>query len=739
MKESSVLDLEDTGLHPKMKKTKNFYFSEKVNLLVKKKKSKRVFEKKENDDLKSNFVSIFKWLRNNENRNLIKHRFFCFLFGINDEKFGTNFYIEKIKNLFSYNEKSLIISFLHLVIGDPLLAIWLIDEPEEILSIFQESCYEISKDIFKDFSIKNNSIWIRISELPTTEFFRNCKGNKINQLIKIKGVAVSKTEVFSNFNCYKLICLKCLEIQKTLFFPKDKNKAFFTNCFNCKSQGPFQINWTQTENSNFQKILLQELAEFTPVGSIQSKKEVILKNDLIDYVKLGEEITVTGILKYSFLENGFSMPKNRFFTITLEANFIEKPKSRNINFVFSFSEERVLKKIFKKKQILNYLLDAFIPSIKKKKTIKLPLLLSLFGFEIPKKNNNFLIKSGINILVIGDPSSGKSQMLKGFEKLAPKSIFLTGQGSSTKGLTASLKYETISEDWILEGGALVFADKGFCLIDGVEKLGVQDHIFLMEAMDHQTISIKKNGISNILKTRCTVIATSSPIEDYYRSENSFSKNFPGEENFIEKFDILISMRDIIDPLNDDLNGKFIICSHRNASEKKKLSKKAKILQENFFNKENSNFFNPKEKISQKLFKKYILYARNLIKPKLNPINQEFITNFYVLLKNESLNSNISKLSLRHLETIIRLAESSTRLHLREISVKEDISISISVFLFSFIESQPASYRKNLLINFGHYLNLEKDTFEKISKVLRTLMSLNLNFNKNHAKIEKKFF
>src|SRR6056300_849767 len=242
-------------------------------------------------------ISIKNWLRTVKNRDLIKNRFYCFLFGTNDERYGTNFYIEKIKNFFFYGRKSFVISFLHLVIGDPLLAICLIDEQSEMLSIFQESCMEILESLVSDFYELKYFITIRISELPITDSMGKCESKKINQFVKIRGVVVSKTEIYSDLTLYKLICLKCLEIQETVFSSKQNRKALFTICFSCKAQGPFQISWAKSDSSNFQKIYLQQLSQFNKSDGIPSKKEIILRNEYINYVKLGEEITVTGILR----------------------------------------------------------------------------------------------------------------------------------------------------------------------------------------------------------------------------------------------------------------------------------------------------------------------------------------------------------------------------------------------------------------------------------------------------------
>lgn len=685
-------------------------------------------------------ISIKNWLRTVRNRDLIKHRFYCFLFGTNDERYGTNFYIEKIKNFFFYGRKSFVISFLHLVIGDPLLAIWLIDEPSEMLSIFQESCMEIVESLVSDFFEAKYFITIRISELPIIDSMGKCRSKKINQFVKIRGVVVSKTEIYSDLTLYKLICLKCLEIQETVFSSKQNRKALFTICFSCKAQGPFQISWAKSDSSNFQKIYLQQLSQFNKSDGIPSKKEIILRNEYINYVKLGEEITVTGILRYSYSENHVSWRRNPTFTTTIDANYLEKTRKLNFEGIFSIPEEIFLKKIFQTRYILKNLLFSFIPSIYLSKSVKLPLLLSLFSCSPKKPRNSIWPKKGLHVLLIGDPSTGKTQILKAIEQVVSKSIYITSINCTTKGLTASMKYEKMIDDWILEGGALVFADKGFCLIDEIEKLRIPERVFLAEAMEHQFLKIKKGGTSNKFKTRCTIIATTLPIKDYYQSQQSIYRNFSGDENLLEKFDLILPLKDTADNKKDQDIAEFVVKSHQENLDLKCTSSVA------YFSNEKKikgisyrKKFQATELLSKKLLKKYIFYARNWVEPKINLSFQEIISGLYVSLRNEYFSSDSIRPSFKHLEILIRLVESSARIHLREYILKKDLSIGFSVFLYSFMEMQPYSTKKNLYSKFGHFLDLSNEIFKTLLKSLKKLFITDKLLIPNKKRIKKKKF
>jgi DNA replication licensing factor MCM2 len=685
-------------------------------------------------------ISIKNWLKTVKNRDLIKHRFYCFLFGTNDERYGTNFYIEKIKNFFFYGRKSFVISFLHLVIGDPLLAIWLIDEPSEMLSIFRESCTEILENLVSEFFDSKYFITIRISELPIIDSMGKCESKKVNQFVKIRGVVVSKTEIYSDLTLYKLICLKCLEIQETVFSSKQNRKALFTICFSCKAQGPFQISWAKSDSSNFQKIYLQQLSRSNKSGGIPFKKEIILRNEHLNYVKLGEEITVTGILRYCYSENHISWRKNPTFTTNIDANYLEKTQKLNFEGIFNISEEIFLKKVFQTRYILKNLLISFMPSIYLDKSVKLPLLLSLFSCSSKKPRNFLWPKKGLHVLLIGDPSTGKTQILKAIEQVVSKSIYITSINCSTKGLTASLNYEKMTDDWVLEGGALVFADKGFCLIDEIEKLRIPDRVFLNEAMEHQFLKIKKGGTSNKFKTRCTIIATSLPIKDYYQSQQSIYRNFSGDENLLEKFDLILPLKDTADNKKDQDIAEFVVKSHQENLDKDCAGSVA------YFSNEKKTKgisyrkkFQATELLPKKLLKKYIFYARNWVEPKINLAFQEVISDLYVSLRNEYFSSDSIRPSFKHLEIIIRLVESSARVHLREYILKKDLSIGFSVFLHSFMEMQPYSTKKNLYSKFGHFLDLSNEIFRTLLKLLKKLFKINKILDPNKKGIKKKKF
>lgn len=171
------------------------------------------------------------------------------------------------------------------------------------------------------------------------------------------------------------------------------------------------------------------------------------------------------------------------------------------------------------------------------------------------------LRGDINVLMMGDPGTAKSQFLKYVEKTAHRAVFTTGQGASAVGLTASVRKDPITREWTLEGGALVLADKGVCLIDEFDKMNDADRTSIHEAMEQQSISISKAGIVTTLQARCSILAAANPIRGRYNPAVTFSENVELTEPILSRFDVLCVVKDTVDPTVDERLANFVLNSH----------------------------------------------------------------------------------------------------------------------------------------------------------------------------------
>ena len=170
----------------------------------------------------------------------------------------------------------------------------------------------------------------------------------------------------------------------------------------------------------------------------------------------------------------------------------------------------------------------------------------MFGGESKDVQNKHKIRGDINVLLLGDPGTAKSQFLKYTNKLFHRSVYTTGKGASAVGLTAGVHKDPVTKEWTLEGGALVLADKGICLIDEFDKMNDQDRTSIHEAMEQQSISISKAGIVTSLQARCSVIAAANPIKGRYDNQLTFSDNVDLTDPILSRFDVLCVVKDEVD-------------------------------------------------------------------------------------------------------------------------------------------------------------------------------------------------
>lgn len=303
------------------------------------------------------------------------------------------------------------------------------------------------------------------------------------------------------------------------------------------------------------------------------------------------------------------------------------------------------------------------------------------------------IRGDINVLLLGDPGTAKSQVLKYVEKTAHRAVFATGQGASAVGLTASVRKDPITSEWTLEGGALVLADKGTCLIDEFDKMNDKDRTSIHEAMEQQSISISKAGIVTTLQARCAIIAAANPIGGRYNSTIPFQQNVELTEPILSRFDVLCVVRDTVDPEVDTMLAKFVVKSHDRSH--------PNLAEENA-DKAPEDRPESHSPIPQELLRKYIVYAREHVRPKLHNMDEDKVSRLFVDLRRESLATGSFPITVRHLEAIIRISEAFAKMRLSEYVSTSDIDRAIKVTVESFVGAQKVSVKKALARSFAKY-------------------------------------
>lgn len=676
--------------------------------------------------------SITEWIVQPAVSRSIARELKSFLLEYTDDK-GRSVYGARIRTLGEVNAESLEVSYDHLADSKAILALFLATSPTEMLKIFDIVAMEATELHYPNYSQIHQEIHVRISNFPNHLNLRDLRESNLNNLVKISGVVTRRTGVFPQLKYVKFDCLKCGVVLGP-FIQDSNTEVKISFCTNCHVKGPFRINSEKTLYRNYQRITLQEAPGTVPAGRLPRHREIVLLWDLVDAAKPGEDIEVTGIYKNNY--DGQLNAKNGFpvFATVIEANSIRRKESSvsGDGVINSWTEEdeREFRKLSQERGIIDKIIASMAPSIYGHKDIKTALACSLFG-GVPKDvNGKHSIRGDINVLLLGDPGTAKSQILKYAEKTANRAVFATGQGASAVGLTASVRKDPITREWTLEGGALVLADKGTCLIDEFDKMNDQDRTSIHEAMEQQSISISKAGIVTTLQARCAIIAAANPNGGRYNSTLPLSQNVDLTEPILSRFDILCVVRDLVNPELDERLANFVVDSHMRSHPShaedledddddlnqdddeamddeqpentptrptnRKQTRKQKINQ---LNKERESEISP---ISQDLLVKYLNYARIKIHPKLHQMDMDKVSRVYADLRRESISTGSFPITVRHLESILRIAESFAKMRLSDFVSQSDLNRAIKVSIDSFVGTQKITVRRQLQKSFMKY-------------------------------------
>jgi DNA replication licensing factor MCM2 len=427
-----------------------------------------------------------------------------------------------------------------------------------MIEIFDLVTMKVVLEEYKSYDQIHDEVFVRITDLPISDSLRDLRQIHLNALVKVCGVVTRRTGVFPQLKMVKYNCTKCGHLLGPYPLNSDQREHHIGSCPECQQAGPFTLNAEETVYRNYQKITLQETPGSVPPGRVPRHKDVVLLGDLIDLARPGEEIEVTGAYLNQFYDRALNN-RNGFpvFSTVIRANYVQKREELFSNKMLTEDDKRALHKLSQDPRIGEKLISAIAPSIYGHTHVKTAVALALFGGRAKNINQKHRIRGDINVLLMGDPGTAKSQVLKYAEKMAPRSVYTTGKGASAVGLTASVHRDPLTREWTLEGGALVLADRGVCLIDEFDKMNEQDRTSIHEAMEQQSISISKAGIVTSLQARCSIIAAANPIGGRYDPQRSFAENVELTDPILSRFDILCVLRDTVDPVADERLANFV--------------------------------------------------------------------------------------------------------------------------------------------------------------------------------------
>ncbi|KAF1788301.1 Mini-chromosome maintenance protein [Phytophthora cactorum] len=599
-------------------------------------------------------VPLREWIATERPRNEIKRRFRNFLNTFSDGK-G--------RLLAQRNEQSLEIEIGDVIHSMSMVAAWLVEAPKDMLAILDEVAQEVVLALFPYYSTIHQQIYVRILDLPGTERLRDLRTAHLNFLIKVSGVVTRRTSVFPQLQLVKVNCPGCGAVLGP-FTQQSQQEVKLNACPECQFRGHFPVNSEQTVYRNFQKITLQESPGSVPPGRVPRSKDVVLVGDLIDKARPGDEIAVTGIYTNTpdptlNLRDGFPV-----FRTVIEAN----------HQLLTAEDKKQILRLAKQPDIAQRIINSIAPSI--------------YGHQQFIKNSR--VRGDLNVLLVGDPGTAKSQFLKFAKQTAPRAVYSTGKGASAVGLTAGVSRDPFTKEW------------GVCLIDEFDKMNEQDRTSIHEAMEQQSISVSKAGIVTSLQARCSVIAAANPIGGRYNAARTGS-------------------------VDDERLADFVVSSHMRSNSKRKQSQEA---EDGADEEEELSAMTQSMQVGdsdasmtldQELLRKYILYARTYVNPVLaSGLDTGKVEAFYAQLRRASQHTGAVPVAVRHLESLFRMAEAHARMHLRDTVGDEDLALAIRVLTESLCDAQKFTFKRQWRRLFRPYLTYRQDNNVLLLHVLHEL-------------------
>ncbi|CAN8102974.1 unnamed protein product [Discula destructiva] len=462
-----------------------------------------------------------------------------------------------------------------------------------------------------------------------------------------------------------------------------------------------------------QSISIQEMPERAPAGQLPRGVDVILDDDLVDKVKPGDRIQLVGI--YRTLGNRNANHSSALFKTIILANNIVLLASKSggglATAAITDTDLRNINQVAKKRNLFELLSQSLAPSIYGHDHIKKAILLMLLGGVEKNLENGTHLRGDINILMVGDPSTAKSQLLRFVLNTAPLAIATTGRGSSGVGLTAAVTSDKETGERRLEAGAMVMADRGVVCIDEFDKMSDVDRVAIHEVMEQQTVTIAKAGIHTSLNARCSVVAAANPIFGQYDPHKDPHKNIALPDSLLSRFDLLFVVTDDIEDTRDRQISEHVLRMHRyralgtedgapvreNGNQSLSVGGQTQndkqpptamyekfdaMLHAGMTSRGSSK--TPKV-LSIPFMKKYIQYAKTRIKPVLTQDAADRIADIYVGLRNDDLEGNTrrtSPMTVRTLETLIRLATAHAKSRLSNRVDERDAAAAESILRFA---------------------------------------------------------
>ena len=575
---------------------------------------------------------------------------------------GSFSYVEQIDQMMPKGAKYIVVDFNDLV-SVPFIESKFVESPDEILNAFSRAIKEILQERFPEYARKiEHDIRARIANFPAERSLRQINSEVITKMTSVSGMVVRASEVKP---LAKELTYKCLDkhISKfTLLDGMSLDKAVKCQSPKCPYTN-LAIVAEESRFIDFQIVRLQELPEDLPPGQLPHYVNVSMKQDLVDYARPGDRIILTGIVRIEQERvSGVKQSESALYRLRMDGNNIEFIGGRGIKGTrrtereeISPDEQKIIRTLSKNPDIYDRLIASFAPHIRGHELFKEAILLLIVGSTQRVLSDGSKIRGDINVFLVGDPGTAKSEMLKFCARIAPRGLYTSGRGSTAAGLTAAVVRDA-SGIFMLEAGAVVLGDQGLVCIDEFDKMRPEDRSALHEVMEQQSASIAKGGIVATLNARTSILAAANPMFGKYDPFKNLTENVNLPIPLLTRFDLVFVVRDIPHKEKDRQIAQHILSQHGTSGT------------------------DTTSLIDVDILTKYLAYAKQN-DPVLTKEAENKIMEFYLKMRSVEGEDKEKMITItpRQLEGLIRLSTARARILLKNQVEEDDADRAIYLF------------------------------------------------------------
>jgi replicative DNA helicase Mcm len=525
-----------------------------------------------------------------------------------------------------------------------------------------ENCYEVIESAEKaieafDIPEAKYPIRFRVTNLPKSQhvMIKHIRSKHLGKFISTDGLIRQASGVRPKVTVAIFECPAC---GATLRAHQTTNK--FQEPSRCARGRKGKFKMLDKVLVDVQKLVIEESPETLEGGEQPKRISVFLEEDLVDpkiekTLYPGNRVVICGVVKEVPvpLRTG---GQSTTYELLIDTNSVANIEEQFDTLVVTPEELVKIKELSNKSNVVEKLVKSIAPSIYGHDAIKEAILLQLFGGVQKIRADGTKTRGDIHVFLIGDPGSGKSQMLKHVESVAPKARYVSGKGASAAGLTATVVRDEFVRGWALEAGALVLANKGLAILDELDKMTVEDQSAMHEALEQQTVTIAKANIHATLRAQTSVLAAANPKFGRFDPYSPIPAQIDLPPTLINRFDLIFPIRDIPDADKDEKIASHVL----------ELSQRSDLL---------------KAEVDLILLKKYVAHAKQNCFPTLTQGAIDEIKTFYVNLRSAGIEEGEVKsipISARQLEALVRLAEANAKIRLSDRVTKKDAQRAISL-------------------------------------------------------------